>query len=528
MEMHSKASSTPDVQKRSAITSGRLDIDQEFLKESGGILNGLILASAQYLYKVIERNISKDKIQRLDAEKSKRLNRLIIHKDAHLDEYFAELLFRAILPPHLKDLEIKEHTLISKTNDIFAKISWHNAVVFGIGSEDAGGANALRVFDEHGSDGSRVKPSCSQLVADEFLGTVPRSIQLVLNEVNRSDSGTGAHRYNLKNLIPFLHSALFTVGYDEYRQNEISKYLTENWKRALIDACIAAMVFAYETGIFSESGLANHKKLEIENATKKSLDYFVDHSLLTKSDTYQNVKKSLLFEFRVGNHRGIDGAVWRDQHGQETGKQILTLSRICYALEKSWGPKISSFVMMHLWQSIFHGQILFDVISNEIKGLPRDQMVKTSFGSIRRIQIDNPKFKPERKTGDRKTQVFQANSPLWLFEVNLTVPDYFNTATAVKALINDDYSQKGNNGFGLIYLHDKTINARSLHTGPTIPVDAWKVISDSIVAKEPDRWFQLIGGDGSYSAFVINRNKAHQEYLPSAEVDIEFIRHLVE
>ena len=183
---------------------------------------------------------------------------------------------------------------------------------------------------------------------------------------------------------------------------------------------------------------------------------------------------------------------------------------------------------MHVWQCLFHQQIMFREIQDEIKDLPNEQLIKTKFGSTRKIEIYGPLFRPEQSEKDKRKRTLKENSPLWLFEVNVSDPEYFNTATAFKALINNDYEQKGNNGFGLFLLHDKTINSKVVNTGPTIPYSVWKKISDTIAETEPDRWFQLIGSDGSYADFVINRNKAHQEHLPSIKIDIEFLRNVIQ
>ena len=509
------------------ISANQIKIDLNYLHEKGGILNALSSASAQYIYKVIEKHTKKEDRKWFDNEKIEKLRRGIIHKNAHLDEYCAELLFRAILPPHLKDLEIKEHTLFSKEDDTFAKISWPNAVVFGIGGKEAGGAKALQIFDEHNADGTRVKLSCSQLIAEEFLKQIPESLQIVLDEVNIADSGTGGHQYNLKNIIPSMHDTLFTVGYDDNYNTEITKYLTENWKRAIINACIAAMIYVYENRIHKISDMDDRLKEEIEKITKKSLDYFLSNSFLVKNETLEKVKGTILHHFRVGNHDTIDKAIWKDENGNEIRKQILIIHRMCHALEKSWGSKICLFVMMHIWQCLFHQQIMFREIQDDIKELPNEQSIKTKFGSVRKIQIDMPGFVPEQAEKDKRKRTFKENSPLWLFDINVTSPEYFNTATAFKALLNSDYGQKGNNGFGLFLLHDKILNSKIVNTGSTIPYNVWVKISDTILNAEPDRWFQLIGRNDKYADFVMNRTKSHQEHLPSTKIDIEFIKNII-
>lgn len=526
MNTNSNAQSNQDTRNNATVTINNLLLENSFIEDAGGLLNAIVLASAQYVYKVIERHTSKDDIKWFEKEKQKKLHRLIIHKNAHLDEYFAELLFRAILPPHMKDIEVKEHTLISSSNDIFAKVSWPNAVVFGIGSEDAGGAKALQIFDEHNAtEGTRIKASCSQLVVDEFLKRVPRSIQIILSEVNESDSNSGAHQYNLKNLTTLLHETLYLVGIDEYKKSDINKYLTENWKRAIIDACIVAMIYSYQNDVYREGELVGGIKEKIISSTKRSLEYFLAHTLLSKNSNFERIKADMRYKF--SSFDTIDKAVWRSPSGQEIGKQILVLSKICYALEKSWGTNISNFVMMHIWQGLFHRQLLFEEVMSEIRNLPKNELVQTRFGSVIKIEIDNPNFKPEQRGNDKRKRTFQENNSLWLFGINLTIPDYYNTATVFKALLNNEYAQKGNNGFGIILLHDKTINAKIVNIGPTIPDWVWRKLSDAIVEKEPDRWFQLKRNDGGYADFILNRNKAHQDHLPSEEINIEFIQNIV-
>jgi hypothetical protein len=44
-------------------------------------------------------------------------------------------------------------------------------------------------------------------------------------------------------------------------------------------------------------------------------------------------------------------------------------------------------------------------------------------------------FKPEKKATDTRKRVFKDHCPLWIIEVNVTDPRYYNTAIAVKALI---------------------------------------------------------------------------------------------
>src|SRR5579875_3169988 len=137
MEQASKAAIYPD----------RISLDSSYIEDKGGILNALTYASAQYIRTVLKKYIGEANLKRFSQPN--KLRRTIIHKNAHLDEYFAELIFRSILPYHLMDIEVSEHVLMSKEDDTYAKISWANGVVFGIHSDEAGGAKALAFYDEH-------------------------------------------------------------------------------------------------------------------------------------------------------------------------------------------------------------------------------------------------------------------------------------------------------------------------------------------------------------------------------------------
>ncbi|MCZ7603056.1 MAG: hypothetical protein M5R37_09310 [Melioribacteraceae bacterium] len=515
------------------ITPNQINIDQTYIDDKGGILNTLTYASAQYIYKVLERH-GKENIKWFDFNKSRKIKRTIIHKNAHLDEYFAELIFRAILPPHLKDIEVLEHVLMSKEDDSYAKVSWPSGVVFGIHAEEAGSAKALVFFDEHNVDGSRIKPSCSQLVAEEYLGNnIPPSIQKVLDEVNYYDSHSGANTYNIKNLFAAMNDILFIVGKDEINNTLVTKYLTENWKRAIFGACLVAMVYVYENRLLPDQFDDNLKE-EFERATKKSLDYFLKNSVFedNKEPYYEKVKGKMLAIFHVwkmnerGNkrwHKTINDAVMRDEDGKVFGHQTLILQIVCYALNKCWGDNISKLIMMHIWQALFQQQISFEEIKNEIITITElEQKGNTKFGYIEKIIITNLNLKPEQNIKGRK-RTFNLNSPLWFYNVIVTNPYYTNVAAAIKSIINSDYSEKGNNGFGILLLHDKTINSKIINNGQTFPSDLWVKLSDKILETEPECWFQLKNAEGGYADFILNRNKAHQEYLPSSLIDGDFL-----
>jgi hypothetical protein len=513
-------------------------IDAPYIEERSGILNALTTASAQYIYRVLEYHVGRENIKRFPS--SNRLQRTIIHKNAHLDEYFAELIFRAILPPHLKDIEVSEHVLMSKEDDSYAKISWPNGVVFGIHADEAGGAKALAFYDEHHADGTRTKPSCSQLVAEQYIGSkIPKSIQKVLDEVNISDSHGGANQYNVKNLFSAMHDILFVVGKNEVNGEYITKYLTENWKRAIVDSCMTAMIYAYENNLIPDE-LKDDQKERIERVTRKSLDYFLQNTDLSKysPEYFEKVSSTIKYHFTIWDeyarsreknrnkwHQSLNGAIWKNEDtGEEIGKQILMLQPVCFALHKCWGDNIANFIMMHIWQILFHQQNSFQEIKNEILQITNSiGKGETKFGYIEKAIIEDVKFHAEQSKKDLRKRTLNLDSPLWVYSAIVADPKYPNVATVIKHIINNSYEEEGNNGFGLLILHDKTINSKIINNGQTIPGRVWQQLSDKVANIEPDCWFQLKNTEGKYADFILNRNKAHQEVLPSELIDNDFI-----
>ncbi|MCF8276185.1 MAG: hypothetical protein K9J17_05565 [Flavobacteriales bacterium] len=512
-------------ERTSIINANRILLCEDLISEKGGILNAITYASAQYLYKVLEKH-DKTKLTRFDTQKTTKLKRTIIHKNAHLDEYFAELFFRAILPPHLKDIEVSDHVLMSAEDDSYARMSWSSGVVFGIHADESGGAKALAFYDEHHADGTRTKPSCSQLVAEAFYsGELPSSIQTVLDEVNYSDSHAGAHTYNIKNIISSMHDIPFFLGGDDLSAEPTTKYLTENWKRAIVDACVIAVIFCYENKLLPLGELNDRQKTDMERSAKGSLDYFVKKTLLQgESKAFKSVAGMFFHNYKVGNHKTIDNAIWKDDEGNKIKPQNLIVHYVCYSLYKCWGVPVANFVMMHLWQVLFQNQVTFREITDDIKSVTVEKgKHQARFGWVEKVEITEKNFVPKQRESDTRNRTLNYDSPLVVYNVEVTNPHYPNVATAVKALINADYTSGGNNGFGVMILNDKTINSKAINNGPTVPEEVWIKLSDKVTNVEDDRWFQLKNAEGRYADFLLNRTKAHQEHLPSEAIDLKFV-----
>jgi hypothetical protein len=504
---------------KSAIYPDKVFLDQTYIDEKGGVLNALTYASAQYIRTVLKKHIGEANLKRF-SQPSK-LKRTIIHKNAHLDEYFGELLFRAVLPYHLMDIEVSEHVLMSKEDDTYAKISWTNGVVFGIGADKAGGAKPLAFYDEHNADGTRTKPSCSQLVAEEYLGNkIPWSIQKVLDEVNLNDTNKGAHQFHFAHVIKEIHDILLFVGKDEINQSIVTKYLNENWKRGLIDAALSSMIFVYENKL--EQNLLRNAN-EVLRVTKNSFNYFLKHNLFKFESFYNETVE--YYEDKILNINPIVTAKWKvNLKGEELARkersdQILIVQRVCYSLNACWGNQFENFVMMHIWYVLFQRQMNFYSVQKELELLKSDSIISGEFGSVNKYEVNNNIIKPQA-SGQRTS--FKEDSNILLLVVELTNPAFYNITKPVQNFINNDYELGGNNGFGLFMVHDKIVNSLYINSGATFPKDVFNKIANEIYRREPDKWF-LFRPQGGDVEFVLNRTKGHQEQLPTNLIDTNFI-----
>lgn len=506
--------------RKSGVHLNNITIDKKYIEQKHGILNALCFASGEYISKVLKKH-GDQKVKRFSSKDLGNLQRVIVHKHPHLDEYFAELLFRSILPYNLKDIELVEHTLMSIDNDPLSQITWPNAVIFGFNNQESGGSRAIEYFDEHEEDGSRRTPSCGQIVADRYLfNPLPKSIQTILDEVNQIDSIGRAHSYNIANLIKKIHDTPYIVGYNDIEEKFTSKYLTENWKRAIVDACITAMIYVYENKLLSYR-ISKDEEDKLNSYASNSIETFLKNTLLSdyEKDFYKT-KAKIRQNFKPGNKTLLKTKSWLKEG--ENIEQNLVIHKLCYALERCWGHSIATFVMSHLWQAEFQFQISFGHIQEEIKKLhyPETETI-SNFGSIQILEIETPDIAPFQKESDRVKKHFKENQPIRIIYGSLSNPKYSNLATVLKNIVSKKYQ-----GYGLILLKDKMLNITMVSAGSTVPYKFWKFISDSIIEEEPNRWFQLIA-KGEYASFILNRTQSHQEDLPTEIVDLDFLKTLV-
>jgi hypothetical protein len=102
-----------------------LQLSKSEIASAGGLLATLALRSAQYIGSLAKGATT--------SASGAGIRRHIVHTDPHLDEYFAELLFRSCMGSSAWQSEFVEQSIFSKDNDFGAQQLWPDSAIFGIG-----------------------------------------------------------------------------------------------------------------------------------------------------------------------------------------------------------------------------------------------------------------------------------------------------------------------------------------------------------------------------------------------------------
>ena len=484
-----------------------LQITHAEIEKSGGWLAALTAKSAEFIRLVLGSGNASA------LANEDKLRRTIVHTEPHLDEYLGELLFRACLQTDGTRLEFVEQSLFSVDNDLACKHLWPNAAIFGIGSVASGGADPLYLFDEHLEERGRAAPSSSQVVADKLLKTVPDAVGQVLSEVNAGDKGGGSHPQHLGNAIKILNEAKFLFAKGATPKGDKRDTLPPFWKRAIVDACLAAVVYCLHNRIDLVHGADIQKKF-LQASQKR----YAESSL-----NRQHPHFSRGMQFIASNSGGVEKVFKEATYTNQAGcqrPQLLILPRICYACHQCWGVDVAESIMMHLWETEVQKQLNFWTLQEEL-GTALSQKTSrfvTKVGTLRREIL------PSLQINDGKG--FRGVVPLWLIS--------FSQGSGIfrpnQALLS--YLNKHNHGLGIILLENPFIGTKTLFRGPSLPIDKWTTLVRLIQSKETS---QVLKGksvwyDPSSTAvpadFLSNGNKAHQ-YMPRSGLDLDSLAILV-
>jgi len=486
-----------------------ISIDKEYVKRNGGLLASLSARCNEYLSELL---INSRCVRR--SPNLKALHRTVVHKDPHIDEYMADLLFRASLPIGKRNIDFMEMSVQVKGNDSNCKAYWPNAAVFGIGSQSIAGASPFMLFDEHLSGGRRDVDSCTQMVVNQVFrqSQIPYSIALVVQEVNEIDMAGNAHQQHIGQLMKISHRVrvIFKKG-EEYHLNT-QRNLDAKWKKALMDVCITSIVYCLENHI----DLLNN----VEEKTKyleKSLDLYLlkcpfrDEETFTKTSKY--IQRQYLEQKGVFKNAKLPISQNKDQ--------LMILSRVAYAIEKCWGKDLAHSIMIHFWEMIYQGQSSLEEVKREIApfALTNNGQLQTSYGTFQKIS-KSVSFKPHYNRYGKKSP--NSNPDFWILSMSQTP----RLILGNKPLLH--FLNKYNYGFGIILLQDGFNCTNALFKGNAVPNYAWRKICNSIDRMEPGFWHIVKNpSTGDYAPFLINGNAAHQ-YVPHSGITPEILSKKIE
>lgn len=491
-----------------------LTISQSEIQKAGGFLAALTDKSCEYIRSLLPPS---DVVG--FGGKESDLERIIVHTSPHLDEYFAELVFRLCLPEEKRNCDFHEQSIFSKNNDLACQHLWPTAAVLGIGGTVSGGVNPLFLFDEHIVDeemgkSKRSASSCSQLVVQRLIRQLPASLEILLREVNAIDEFGNAHEQNLANLIKPLHEVRFTVKLDPTSDTFVSDFVTPDWKRAIVDTSIAAIIYCLQENIDLLGDPAGKKAL-----LEKSLEDYKQNSPHRQRPDFENALQFIRSTY--GDQAKVfSEAVLENRDGpilDTAGKnipQLLLLSRVIFACEHCWGENIRNIVATHFWEVAMQSQLNFILVRRAVSEMfsKNTKQFVSSVGAFCREELP-----PMNVGGGRRY-------PVWLISI---APDS-SVFLANKGVVN--YIKNENNGCGLVLVQDRIQGTTALFKCSGISDDNWESLVNLIRAREHDCWHTIPNPSkarpNGIAPFILNGNKTHR-HVPRTGLDVRTLSGLV-
>lgn len=479
-----------------------LQFTKEYQNQNGGFLHAISKKSAQYLKQVLR---NKGSLKKLPID-LKKLDRTISHTHPHLDEYFADLLFRSCLPDYKMDIDFMEMSVQSQEYDSTCEAYWPNAAVMGIGATLNHKPKSIYLFDEHVKNGKVKDLSCSQIVADQMLKKfLPFSVYTVLREVNEIDAAGGAHTQHIGNIIKTAHNVRFMFKKEKAYHNSLQNWLPPQWKKTIMDASIIAIIYCLENNI---ELWKNFK--ERANALKESMEYYFENCPYQKDPVFNQAVQFLRATYRNQSPSFLKAVL---PISKNKG-QLMLLGRVCYALEVCWGKDIAKIIMMNFWEVVYQGQAIFNDAILELKSLCSlhvDQSIHSKYGSFQRQTIKLRNIK----------SLDSYVKDLWIFYVEPT-PMFVLGNRPLMYLLNQQ-----NSAYGIAFFNDSFNFRKAIFRGKNVPYELWKRLIDHVCKLEPECWHKSYRYNTDiYAPFLINGNPAHG-YVPQSQIDLKDLVYLI-
>lgn len=455
---------------------------------------------------------------RVPAESLGKVRQLLTHKDPHIDEYMAMLLFKASLPEKYWAMPMDEVVLSSASHDHKAMATWPEAAVFGIGKTHSGGARPALVYDEHVPEGKiRKENSATMLVRKMVLGNtrLPKPLFQLCSEIDHIDAYGNAHPKHLGNYLKRMHLAEYTFHKDS--SAIWSDVLTPAWKQALVEACIVSVLLGIQEKLpFSRPDYWSRP-------VKDSLDHYAKHTLLKDlpgfDDAWNRLRSNML-NFK-GDHLKItaeDGTRKNLRVGNAEPWQLLVMPYLAGLCQDFWGPELGQIILVHFWEARILSMLDFDVVMRSLndtvgRGIDDCSGMSTPAGIIdfRRLPLSAP-----GRDGTKRN--------VWLIGLQLEGRIH----DAKSAMIN--FLAKANDGVGYVLLKNAVTGAIVLSKGMNVPSSQWEALAGRLVEREGSSdtlpvagcWHVTRNAQGRLADFLLNGNAAHQ-YVPRTVLSVDLL-----
>jgi hypothetical protein len=481
-----------------------LRISRENVQCLGGILPALSEASAEFVSSML--------VPRSDDGAIPAPEKLILHKEPHLDEYAAAFFYRCAQDRSLRSVPFVERSL-HWDHDNTAELEWPRSAVFGIGVGRSIASRAGELFDEHLPEGGRKEDSCTDIVFDRKLEAWDEAIDRLKSEISKIDTSGGAHALHLANILKSIHVTPFGFGKGSTGTMSSGKIVAA-WKRAIVESLLAAILYCEKNAIaFSKKDVAK-PCIDIIFERLKSLAIFNENVQCLQ--TLQNLRKNCEPGWFEANAKvEIDGA---------QRPQILVLPSLIAAAFYAWGEEICVFLISHLIEAVVKSNLVYQT------GL-----------SLVRECWDNPKFPKQISKGGislrivttrgaRASGVQKANPWDRNFNRNFTPKPILISIIHCKYTDANPQPHKGLmafvtqdlHGTGLLLLEHVKDSRKAIFKGAAITKEQWMALVSRLQSFEPGLWY-LVNENAS---FLLNGNAAHP--IPMSSVDARGLARLLD
>ncbi|MBR4742338.1 MAG: hypothetical protein IK079_05530, partial [Desulfovibrio sp.] len=361
--------------------------------------------------------------------------------------------------------------------------------VVGIGGVHNGGATPLLLFDEHPSHDS----SSLALVTKTLFGRrhLPKSLFLLIQEIDLIDACGGAHPKHLSSYINRLHD--FAQQISSLQNTDLP-----NAKAALIDSYLITMLWAKNEQIpyFDPKFWLPKAQLSLEEAAQHASFANREDFQPTVDDILQKIQKLRQPYFKNQNKNLIF-------HPKAKVYQSLLVPYLTALTPLLWGEKIASFCNDILWQirilSQMHYNIALKTLNPTLGSSPKPGTYSTPIGDIELLKIND----------------------LWILDIHQN-----KTMGSIRqSLIS--YMNQYLNSNGYLILRNSEINNVILSMGKATSMEQWNKLVQFLVAEEgstdtdpPGCWHVVRNAKGDLADFILNGNAAHS-YVPKSKLTAE-------